>query len=125
MRVRFIARIRRSAFATSSRTRSRSVYSRRCDVSSTDSPLRLRKYHAHGCLNTVVTYARPFGRSIRRISARYACSSGTCSMTIVEITASSSASGMSGTASADATSVRIHGNLCETRASRAASRSTA
>ena len=46
-------------------------------------------------------------------------------MTIVEITASSSASGMSGTASADATSVRIHGNLFETRASRAASRSTA
>ncbi len=31
-------------------------------MSRTDSPSRLRKYHAHGFLKTVVTYARPPGR---------------------------------------------------------------
>ena len=111
--------------ATSARNAGRSVYSRRCDGSSTLSPSRFRKYQAHSFLNTVVRYARPPGRSCRRISARYARSSGTCSMTIVETAASSEPSAIAGTESADATTVSIQGKRASTRASRAASRSTA
>ena len=46
-------------------------------------------------------------------------------MTIVETTASSDPSEISGTRSAEATTVRIQGNRAETRARRAASRSIA
>src|SRR5262245_2648610 len=46
-------------------------------------------------------------------------------MTIVETTASSEPSAISGTCSAEATTVRIHGNRSDTWASRSGSRSTA
>ena len=64
------AATRSPELVTSDRKAPRSVYSRRCDVSSTDVPSRLRKYQAQVLLKTVVTYARPPGRRRRWISAR-------------------------------------------------------
>ena len=65
----------------------------------------------------ILSVLRPPRRSWRRISPRYARSSGTCSKTIVETTASSDASAIAGTESADATTVSIQGKRASTRAS--------